>query len=109
MARKPYHRYTLANGLEVILYPPPISNSSTGLDNRTYNGYSSSTMTTVSITELKIRPSKIITRSSNHPIAVENRNKITAHLENYIDKTAISQTDFSKGKDFEKVARDLGI
>lgn len=79
-------------------------------------------MTTVSISELKTRPSKIISESIDYPVAVENRNKIKAYLigkdlfekiidylENYIDTKAVEETDFSRGKDFEKVARDLGI
>lgn len=55
-------------------------------------------------------------------MAVENRNEVKAYLigselyekllsylENQFDKFVIGKTDFSKGKDFEKVAKRLGI
>jgi PHD/YefM family antitoxin component YafN of YafNO toxin-antitoxin module len=79
-------------------------------------------MNNISITELKINPSKAIADAVDMPIAVENRNKVEAYLlgreiyenlvsfiENYIDRKAIENTDFSKGKDFEKVAKSLGV
>ncbi len=79
-------------------------------------------MNTVSISQIKINPSKIIAQAEEFPVAVENRNKIKAYLigkdlydklldyiENVIDKQAIKDADFKKGKDFEVVARKLGI
>jgi PHD/YefM family antitoxin component YafN of YafNO toxin-antitoxin module len=79
-------------------------------------------MTTVSISELKTHPSKIILKSDDYPIAVENRNKIKAYLigkdlfekiiaylEDYADVKTVRETNFSQGRDFEKVARELGI
>lgn len=79
-------------------------------------------MTTISISELKANPSAAIRRAADYPVAVENRNEVTAYLvgkrlfERFIayleyreDRAAIAQADFSKAKDFERVARDLGI
>lgn len=79
-------------------------------------------MDTVSITQLKIRPAKVLSQADDYPIAVENRNKITAYLvgkglfekitsfiEDYIDRSAVETTDFKKGKNFDLVAKELGI
>lgn len=79
-------------------------------------------MTTISISELKINPSRAIHAAEEYPITVENRGKTEAYLigkdlyekliayvEDYIDKKAISETDYKKGKDFEKIAKSLGI
>ena len=78
--------------------------------------------TTVSISTLKVNPSKIINLTADYPVAIENRNKITAYiigkdlyeklvssLEDLIDKKAVEETDFEKGKDFEKVAQKLNL
>jgi len=35
--------------------------------------------------------------------------KITSYIEDFIDKKADKETDFSKGKDFEEIAKQLGI
>lgn len=79
-------------------------------------------MNSISISQLKINPSQAIAKASDYPLAVENRNNIQAYLigkalyekiisymENYIDKKAVDDTDFSKGRNFEDVAKDLGI
>lgn len=79
-------------------------------------------MITTSISQLKTNPSAIIAQATDYPIAVENRNSIKAYLigknlfekmvkfiEDYSDIAAIKKTDFKKGKDFEKVAQELGI
>lgn len=79
-------------------------------------------MNTVSISELKIHPSKTIEMATDYPVAVENRNKVKAYLvgkelyekiigyiEDYLDRAVINKTDFNKGKDFDKVAKELGI
>lgn len=79
-------------------------------------------MNSVSISQLKMNPSQVIAKAADYPVAVENRNNIQAYLigknlyekiisyiENYIDKQAVDNTDFSKGRDFEDVAKDLGI
>jgi len=79
-------------------------------------------MTTISISQLKVNPSSVIAQATDYPVAVENRNKVQAYLigknlydrlmaflEDAVDAAAIKRTDFSRGKDFEKVARDLGI
>ena len=79
-------------------------------------------MTTITISELKVNPSAAIRKASDYPVAVENRNKVTAYLvgkqlfEKFIayledreDQAVVAQADFSKAKDFESIARDLGI
>lgn len=79
-------------------------------------------MTTTSISQLKINPSSIIAQASEYPVAVENRNKVQGYvigkalyekmvelLEDQVDRIAIKQTHFKKGKRFEKVAQELGI
>ena len=35
--------------------------------------------------------------------------KLVSYIEDYIDKQAIEETDFKKGRDFEKVAKELGV
>jgi len=79
-------------------------------------------MDTVSISQLKINPSKIIKLAADYPIAVENRNKVEGYvigkrllerleryIEDFIDIQAFKKTDFSKGRDFEEIAKELGI
>ena len=79
-------------------------------------------MDTVSISDLKINPSKAIDFATDFPVAIENRNKVKAYLlgkdlyekivsyiENTIDRKAVEKTDFKKGKDFESVAKKLDI
>lgn len=79
-------------------------------------------MNTISISQLKINPSKFISQAADYPIAVENRNKVRAYLlgkdlyekivsyiEDFIDKKAVEEADFKKGKDFEKIAKKLNI
>ena len=79
-------------------------------------------MDTVSISQLKINPSKIIKLAADFPIAVENRNevegyvigkglfeKMVEYLENVIDVQAIKKADFSKKRNFEDLAKELGI
>ena len=79
-------------------------------------------MNTISISDLKINPSKAISFASDYPIAIENRNKIKAYLlgkdlyeklvsyvEQMIDKQAVEETNFSQGRDFEAVAKKLNI
>ncbi len=79
-------------------------------------------MNSISISQLKINPSQAIAKAADYPLAVENRNNIQAYLigkalyekiisyiEDYIDKQAVDNTNFSKGKDFEDMAKDIGI
>jgi antitoxin StbD len=79
-------------------------------------------MTSVSISELKVNPSAVIDQALDYPVAVEKRNKvkayvvgkdlyekIIAYIENYLDRLAVKNTDFTKGKDFEELAKELGI
>lgn len=79
-------------------------------------------MTSVSISQLKVNPSAVIKAADDYPVALENRSKVKAYLigkdlyerlvgyiEDCQDRIAVEATDFSKGKDFEKVAKELGI
>lgn len=79
-------------------------------------------MNTTSISQLKINPSAVISMAADYPVAVENRNKVQAYvigkllyekmlamLEDGVDRKAIADADFSKGKDFETVAKSLGL
>lgn len=79
-------------------------------------------MDAISISQLKTHPSGAIDKALDYPMAIEKRNKVKAYLigkdlyekivsliENYIDRAIVKRTDFSKGKDFEKVAAQLGV
>jgi len=79
-------------------------------------------MNTISISQLKTNPASAILAASEYPVAVSNRNKTTAYLigkelyerlitymENYLDKKAVTETDFSKRKEFDKIAQELSI
>lgn len=79
-------------------------------------------MDTISISDLKTNPSKAIDFAADFPVAIENRNKVKAYLlgkdlyekivsyiENMIDKKAVEETDFKKGKEFEAVAKKLNL
>ncbi|MBI2620770.1 type II toxin-antitoxin system Phd/YefM family antitoxin [candidate division WWE3 bacterium] len=79
-------------------------------------------MSTLSISKLKENPSKAINQAFDYPIAIENRNRVQAYLigkdlyenlvryiEDSIDVAAVKTTDFSKGRNFEKVTDELGI
>lgn len=79
-------------------------------------------MDNISISKLKINPSKAISQASEFPLAIEKRNqvkayligkelyeKIVSYIEDFIDRRAVETTNFKKGRDFEKVAKELGI
>lgn len=79
-------------------------------------------MNTISISQLKMNPSAVIAQATDYPVAVENRStvtayvvgkrlfeKLTGYLEDKLDIAAVVKADFSKGKDFEVVAHNLGI
>lgn len=79
-------------------------------------------MTTISISELKTNPAKVILQAIDYPVAIEKRNsikaylvgkelyeKIIAYLEDFVDANAVKTAAFGKGKDFEKVARKLNV
>lgn len=78
--------------------------------------------TYISITQLKTHPAKVISQADDYPLVIRSRNKIKGYLlgkalfeniisyiEEYIDKKAVREADFTQGKDFESVAQDLGI
>lgn len=79
-------------------------------------------MNSISISDLKVNPSKAIDNASDFPLAIQNRNevkayligkelyeKIASYIENMIDKQAVEKTNFKKGSSFEKVAKKLGL
>jgi PHD/YefM family antitoxin component YafN of YafNO toxin-antitoxin module len=79
-------------------------------------------MNTISVSQLKTAPAKAIKQAGDFPVVVEKRNKVAAYLvgknlyekiigfiEDYIDRKAVEKTDFSKGKNFDRVAKELGI
>lgn len=79
-------------------------------------------MTTTSISQLKVNPASVIAQAADYPVAVQKRNRVQAYLigkdlyekilsfvEDYLDVAAVKKTDFTKGRGFEKVAKDLGI
>jgi len=79
-------------------------------------------MNTISISQLKINPSKAIDAALDYPLAVKNRNKVKAYLlgkelyekivsyiEGLVDTKAVEEINFKKGKDFEKVVKELDL
>jgi len=87
-------------------------------------------MTYVSISDLKTNPASIISESLDYPVAIQKRSKTQAYLVgraifdqmvaqledaidrqaiDAIDRQAIAEADFSKGEDFEKVVKELGL
>jgi len=79
-------------------------------------------MTSVSISQLKVNPAKVIAAAEDYPVAIQNRSKTEAYvlskslmdrleryLEDVIDRQAIESTDFSKGESLEKVIKELGL
>lgn len=79
-------------------------------------------MTTISISQLKANPAAALSSAQDYPLAVQNRNttqayligkslfeKLVLYLEDVEDRKIIKETDFSKGRDFEDFAKELGI
>lgn len=79
-------------------------------------------MSTISISQLKMRPSEAIREAADFPVAIQRRNKTTAYLigkdlyekivsyiEDFIDRRAVEKTNFRKGRRFEEMAEELGI
>lgn len=79
-------------------------------------------MNTISVSQLKTNPASAINEAEDIPVAIQKRNKtkaylvgkelfekIVTYLEDYTDKSVIEKTDFSKGRDFETLAEELGI
>lgn len=76
----------------------------------------------ISISQLKTNPAKAIAQADDYPLTVKNRGQVKAYLlgkeifekiisclEDHVDRKTVKKTDFSKGRDFEKVANGLGI
>ena len=79
-------------------------------------------MDTISISQLKVNPSRALNLAVDYPIEVKNHEETKAYLigkelfetimtalEDLSHRAAVSATDFRKGRDFEDVARELGI
>ncbi len=79
-------------------------------------------MNTMSVSELKTNPAKAIDWAQEIPVALQKRNKIKAYIigkdlfekiveyiEDYLDQEAVKKTNFAKGRNFDHVARELGI
>ena len=76
----------------------------------------------ISISQLKTNPAQAVLNAADTPIAIQKRNKteaylvgkdlfdaIVSYIEDFIDRKAVEHTDFSKGRDFETVARELDL
>ena len=79
-------------------------------------------MNTISVSKLKENPANAVYQATSYPLAIQSRNKVKAYLigkdlyeslvkyiENYIDSVAAANADLSKGRDFEDIAKELGI
>lgn len=79
-------------------------------------------MNSISISQLKTNPARALFQASDYPVAIQSRNqtkayligknlynKLTSYIEDFIDRQAVADTDYSQGKDFEKVAEKLGV
>ncbi|OGV96832.1 hypothetical protein A2W24_03270 [Microgenomates group bacterium RBG_16_45_19] len=79
-------------------------------------------MTQISLSQLKANPNKAIAAAADYPVAVAKRSQVKAyligkglydqlvsHLEDYIDKKAVTEAGIATGKDFEEIATELGI
>jgi len=79
-------------------------------------------MNSISISDLKTNPASAINEASDIPVAIKKRNKtraylvgkelfenIVAYIEDYTDRSVIQKTNFSKGRDFERIAEELGV
>lgn len=79
-------------------------------------------MTTVSVSTLKTHPAKVLEAAQDYPVAVAKRAKIQGYLlgeqlyekllsyvEDHIDKKAIKSSKFRRGKNFDKIACELGL
>jgi PHD/YefM family antitoxin component YafN of YafNO toxin-antitoxin module len=76
----------------------------------------------LSISQLKTNPAQAIRDADEFPLALQSRNKTKAYLvgkslydkivlfiKDYIEAKTVETTDFNKGEDFEKVAKQLRI
>ena len=79
-------------------------------------------MTSVSISQLKVNPARVIAAAGDYPVEIKNRSNTEAYLvgrelferlerymEDFLDRRAVEDTDFSKGKDLREVMKSLGI
>ena len=78
--------------------------------------------TSISISQLKANPAKAIAEANDYPTSIQSRGttkayligkdifeKLILYVENAADNKVINETNFSQGKDFEKIAKELHI
>ena len=79
-------------------------------------------MSIISISELKTNPAKAIEKAADMPVAIKKRNKtagyvvgkdifekLVSFVEDYIDRKAISEADYKRGKPLQEVIKELGL
>ncbi len=79
-------------------------------------------MTTISISQLKVNPSAVLSSAQDFPVAVQNRNKTTgyilgkdmfekmvSYMEDVEDRKTIKSINIDDKMDFEDFAQDLGL
>jgi prevent-host-death family protein len=79
-------------------------------------------MTSVSVSDLKMNPSSVLTSAEDYPITVLNRNKTAGYVvgtamfeklisfvEDYIDGKAVEGADYKNGTPLEDLAKELGL
>lgn len=79
-------------------------------------------MDNVSISQFKINPAAVLAQAETYPVSITAHNQIKAYVvgrelyeqmvaqfEDQFDRQAIADTDFSKGKDLEILAKELGL
>ena len=79
-------------------------------------------MNSISISQLKVNPSVAISAAADFPVVVKNHGKAQAYLvgkdlyeslvnrlEDVIDLKVVEEVNYSKGRDFEDVASELGL
>ncbi|OGM28338.1 hypothetical protein A2962_00645 [Candidatus Woesebacteria bacterium RIFCSPLOWO2_01_FULL_39_61] len=79
-------------------------------------------MTSVSISELKANPSAVLSAADDYPISIKKRNKTAGYVvgkdifeklvtfvEDYIDKKAIEDADYTRGTSLDDFVKELGL
>lgn len=79
-------------------------------------------MNAISVSQLKVNPAKAISQAGDYPMVIESRGvtkaylvgkelfeKVLSYLEDYTDTKAAKEADFTKGRDFEEVAKELNL
>ena len=93
-----------------------------GLDKRPVSLILFDIMNSISISDLKVNPSKAIISALDFPLAIESRNKIQGYLlgkdlyetiisyiEDSSDRKAVEETDFKKGRTLDAITKEIGL